>query len=230
MSEFLADSSFFCITLTLVVFSLASAAQKKSKLAVLNPVLVSAVLIIGALLVLDIPNETYQSGCQLLTYLLTPATISLSISLYVQYQNLKKHLGCILIGVVAGTVCSIGSVYLICTLTGMDRVLMVSLLPKGVTTAIGAALSEELGGIAAVSTAVIILAGIVGHMAGPLLCRILKIDDEIAQGVAFGTASHVIGTSKAVEMGQLAGAVSSLSLTIAGIVTAVLLSFLAPYI
>ena len=230
MNEFLTSSSFFCIALTLIVFSLSSALQQKTKLTILNPVLVSAALVIAILLALDIPNEVYQSGCQLLTYLLTPATICLAISLYEKFRELKKHLWCIAAGILAGTVCGIGSVYLLCTCMGLDRVLLVSLLPKGVTTAIGAALSEEMGGIAAVTTTVIILAGIVGNMAGPVLCRLLKINEEIAQGVAYGTASHVIGTSKAVQISQLAGAVSSLSLTIAGVVTAVLLSFLAQYI
>ena len=230
MHELLTGSSFFWIALTLVVFSAASVLQQKTKLTLLNPVLVSAALIIGFLLAFDIPNEIYQSGCTLLTYLLTPATICLSISLYEQFQKLKKHLPGICAGILAGTVCGIGSVYLLCTAMGLDRVLLVTLLPKGVTTAIGAALSEELGGIAAVTTAVIILVGIVGNMAGPLLCRWLKIEDEIAQGVAYGTASHVIGTSRAVQVSQLAGAVSSLSLTVAGMITAVGLSVLAQYI
>ena len=123
-----------------------------------------------------------------------------------------------------------GSVYLLCSIMGLDRVLLASLLPKGVTTAIGAALSEELGGIAAISSAVIILSGIVGNMIGPALFRWLKIDDEIAQGVALGTAAHVIGTARATQIGQLAAAVSSLSLTIAGIITAIFLSFLAQYL
>lgn len=230
MTEFISFSSFFCITLTLVIFAFASALQQKFKLALLNPILISSLLVVAALFILDIPNETYQAGCQMLTYLMTPATICLSISFYIQYQNLKQHLWCVLAGVIAGTVCSIGSVYLLCMFFGLDRVLLLSLLPKSVTSAIGAALSEELGGIAAISTAVIILSGIVGNIAGPLMCRLFRIRDEIAQGTAYGTASHVIGTARATQVSQLTGAVSSLSLTIAGIVTCVLLSFLAQFL
>ena len=230
MNELLISNSFFCVALTLVVFSLASMLQQKTKLTILNPVLVSAAVIILSQFLLDIPNETYQAGCSLLTYLLTPATICLSISLFEQYKKLKGNLLCIFAGIMAGTVCCMGSVYLLCSIMGLDRVLLASLLPKGVTTAIGAALSEELGGIAAISSAVIILSGIVGNMIGPALFRWLKIDDEIAQGVALGTAAHVIGTARATQIGQLAAAVSSLSLTIAGIITAIFLSFLAQYL
>lgn len=230
MADFIGNSSFFSVTLTLVAFAIASACQKKWKLSLLNPILLSAIMIIVVLKLLDIPNETYQSGCQFLSFLLTPATICLAISFYEQYQSLKKHLAAVFAGVLAGTVASIGSVYLLSRLFGLDRVLTLSLLPKSITTAIGAALSQEIGGIAAVSTAVIIITGILGNIAGPVLCKLFRLRSEVAQGVAFGTASHVIGTSKAIELSELTGAVSSLSLTLAGIITCALLSFLAQYI
>lgn len=230
MSEFFSGSSFFCVALTLITFCIADAAQKKWKLAILNPIMVSAIMVILVLFVLDIPNEVYQSGCQVLSYLLTPATICLSISFYSQFQALKKHLPCMAVGVLAGTICSLGSVYLLCTVFGLDRALLLSLMPKSVTTAIGVALSEEVGGISAVTTAAIVVTGTFGNIAGPWLCKIFRIKNEIAQGVAFGTASHVVGTAKAAELSQMAGAVSSLALTIAGLATAVLLSFLTQYI
>lgn len=230
MHEFLQGSSFFAVALTAVAFSIASVCQKRWKFALLNPILLSAAMVILVLNVLDIPNEVYQSGCQFLSFLLTPATICLAISFYEQYQSLKKHLPAVAAGVLAGTVVSIGSVYGLCRLFGLDRVITLSLLPKSVTTAIGAALSAEIGGIAAVSTAVIVITGILGNIAGPALCKLFRLKSEVAQGVAFGTSSHVIGTSKATEMSQLTGAVSSLSLTLAGIVTCVLLSFLAQFL
>lgn len=230
MHEFLQSSSFFAVALTAVAFSIASVCQKRWKFALLNPILLSAAMVILVLNVLDIPNEVYQSGCQFLSFLLTPATICLAISFYEQYQSLKKHLPAVAAGVLAGTVVSIGSVYGLCRLFGLDRVITLSLLPKSVTTAIGAALSAEIGGIAAVSTAVIVITGILGNIAGPALCKLFRLKSEVAQGVAFGTSSHVIGTSKATEMSQLTGAVSSLSLTLAGIVTCVLLSFLAQFL
>lgn len=230
MTEFIQSSSFFAVALTLVAFSVASACQKKWKLAILNPILLSAIMVIAVLKLLGISNETYQTGCKFLTFLLTPATICLAVSFYEQYQSLKKHLAAVTAGVLAGTVASIGSVYLLSRIFGLDRVLILSLLPKSVTTAIGAALSEEIGGIAAVSTAVIVITGILGNIAGPALCRLFRLKSEVAQGVAFGTSAHVIGTSKATELSQLTGAVSSLSLTLAGIVTCVLLSFLAQFV
>jgi len=230
MHDFISGSSFFAVALTLVVFSFALFCQKKWKLAILNPILVSAVLIIALLSILDIPNATYQAGCSILSYLLTPATICLAISFYEQFQSLKKHLLAVAIGVLAGTVASIGPIWLMSKLFGLDRALTLSLLPKSVTTAIGMALSEEIGGIGAIATAAIVITGIAGNIAGPALCKLFRIKSEVAQGVAFGTSSHVIGTSRATELGQLTGAVSSLSLTLAGIFTCLLLSFLAQFV
>ena len=230
MTEFVNSSSFFCVTLTLVAFCAASALQKKWKLAVLNPIVLSAAAIIVVLKVLQIPNTVYQSGCQILSFLLTPATICLSISFYEQFQNLKKHLAAVAAGVAAGTVASVGAVWALSRLFGLDRALLASMLPKSVTTAIGVALSSELGGIAAITTAAIIITGIFGNIIGPALCRLFRLDDPVAQGAAFGTAAHVIGTTRAMEMNALAGAVSSLALTLAGIITCILMSFLAQYV
>lgn len=230
MREMLSESTFFCVCLTLLAFSVGSFFQKKWKIAILNPILIGAGLVMGVLLLLDIPNETYQAGCQVLSYLLTPATICLAISFYEQFQALKKHLSAVCVGVAVGSVCSLGCIWLLSRLFGLDRALTLGLLPKSITTAIGAALSQELGGISAVTTVAIAITGIFGNMVGPTLCRLLKIKDPIAQGVAFGTSAHVIGTTRAAEMSQLAGAVGSLSLTIAGIITAVALSLLSQFV
>ena len=230
MTEFICSSTFFCVTLTLVAFCAASALQKKWKVAVLNPIVLASAAIIAILKILGIPNETYQACCQVLTFLLTPATICLSISFYEQFQNLKKHLGAVSAGVMAGTVASIGAVWGLSRIFGLDRALRASMLPKSVTTAIGVALSSELGGIAAITTAAIVITGIFGNIIGPALCRLFRLDDPVAQGAAFGTAAHVIGTTRAMEMNALAGAVSSLSLTMAGIVTCILMSFLAQFV
>lgn len=230
MTDFLSGSSYFCVCLTVLAFSFGSFVQKKWRLAFLNPILIGAILVMAVLLALDIPNETYQTGCQALSFLLTPATICLAISFYEQFQALKKHLAAVCAGVLAGTVCSLGSIWLLCRLFDLSRPLTIALLPKSITTAIGTPLSQELGGIAAVTTAAIAVTGIIGNILGPTLCKLLRLDDEIARGVAFGTASHVIGTTRASELSQLTGAVSSLSLTIAGIATTVLLSFLSQFV
>lgn len=230
MPDFILGSDFFYVAITLAAFGIGFLIQKKWKLAIFNPLLIATILIMAFLLLTGIPNEQYQEGCEVLTWLLTPATICLAISFYQQFQQLKKHMVVICVGVIAGTICSLGSVYLLCQAFGVDSAITVSLLPKSVTTAIGRDLSIELGGIAAITTAVIVVTGILGNIIGPALCKLLKLDDPIAQGVALGTSAHVIGTARAAQMSQLAGAVSSFSLTFAGLVTSILLSCVAQFL
>ena len=166
----------------------------------------------------------------MLNYLLTPATICLAISFYEQYRAMRSHMGALMIGTVAGTICCLGTIYILCRFWGFDRVLTLSLLPKGITNAIGVVLSEEIGGIAAITSTGIAVTGTFCNICGPALCKLFKIEHPIAQGVAFGTASHVIGTARASEMSALAGATGSLALTIAGLFTALLLSFTAQFL
>lgn len=226
MTDMLANSAFFCITLTIGAFCLGAVCQKKWGLAILNPIITGAALVMLTLTVLRIPVEAYQENCKLLSWLLTPATICLAISFAEQLEKLKKHLAAVIAGVLAGTVCSIGSVVVLAKAFGLSEVLTYSLLPKSTTSAIGMALSEQAGGISAVTTVIITVTGILGNIAGPAVVKLLRIREPVAQGVAFGTTSHVIGTSKAVELSPLAGAVSSLSLTLAGLVTTVIFSAL----
>ena len=230
MTEFLNESSFFCVALTLVAFGGASALQKKWKLTILNPIVLSAAVIVVLLKALDIPNETYQAGCSVLSFLLTPATICLAISFYEQFNALKSHLAAVAVGVLAGTVASLGSIWLMARIFDLDQALTASLLPKSVTTAIGMALSVEIGGVGAITTAAIIITGIGGNIAGPLLCKLFRLEDEISRGVALGTSAHVVGTARAAEMGRMTGAVSSLSLTLAGIITCLIMSFMAQFL
>ena len=230
MYDFCTSSSFFAVCLTLIAYSFGTFCQKKWKLAILNPILIAATLVILVLNLLDIPNAVYQTGCAFLSYLLTPATICLAISFYDQFQKLKAHLAAAFWGILAGTVASIGTIWVLAQGFNLDAAITGSLLPKSVTTAIGVALSNELGGIAAITTASIVITGILGNIAGPSLCRLFRLKSEVAQGVAFGTSAHVIGTAKAAELSQLTGAVSSLSLTVAGLITAITLSFLTQFI
>ncbi len=223
MGEFLSAGSFFAVALTLLIWRLACALQKKTHSVLLHPILVSVAGIILVLLVLKIPNTAYQQGMSAFSWLMTPATVCLALPLYEQVKVLKKNLPAILAGVLAGTVTSLLSVFLLGRLFRLDRAMLVSLLPKSVTTAIGGPVSEALGGVGSITVAVIIVTGILGSMLGPSLCKWLRITDPIAQGTAIGTAAHVIGTSKANEMGALQGAVGSLSLSVAGLLTAFLL-------
>ena len=167
------------------------------------------------------PYAHYKEGTRLLNWLLTPATVAMALPLYNQFKVLKKNLPAALAGITAGTLTSLVTIALLCRLLGLEQTVAASLLPKSVTTAIGIVLCEQAGGAVGLTTAAIIVTGILGSITGPWLCRLLGITDPVAQGVAMGTASHVIGTSKANEMGQLQGAVSGLSMAAAGLLTAV---------
>ena len=230
MKALLMENGYFFLLLTLTAFSIGRVIQAKGKIAIFNPLLIGAVLVILCLKVLSIPNSAYQEGCRMLNFLLTPATICLSISFYEQFSTLKKQMGAMLLGLILGSICCMGSVYLMSRIFSLDRVMTLSLLPKSITTAIGVPVSQEIGGIAAITSAVIALTGILTNMLGPSLCKWFRISDPIAQGASFGTAGHVIGTSKAAELSRMAGAVSSFSLTCTGIFTTIVLSFLAQYI
>lgn len=215
------------ITLLPLVFSMAIfqgclLLQRKWKSPLLSPLLITALVVIGVLKLTGYANADYQTGMKTISWLLTPATICLAVPLYEQVQVLRKDLKAIFAGILAGTLTSLASVLLLCILFRLDDVLTISLLPKSVTSAMGMALSEQSGGNAAITTAVIGVTGVVGSMVGTPICKSLKITNPIAQGAAFGTAAHVIGTSRASEISQLTGAVSSLSLTTAGILTAIL--------
>ncbi len=222
MAEFLENIPLFPIVLTLGTFQIGLWCQKKLKTPLCNPILVSVILVIGTLLLTGYPLEYYQEGVKGLSWLLTPATICLALPLYEQLKTLKKSLPAILAGVAAGTVTSLVLVLGMCCLLGADRQLTVSLLPKSITTAMGIALSAPNGGLEALTTVVIVVTGILGAIVGSTLCKLLRLTDPEAQGVAFGTASHVVGTSRASELSALTGAVSSLSLATAGILTAIL--------
>lgn len=221
MAEFLSSISLFPLVLTIGAYQVGLWCRKKWNNPICNPILIAVILVVGVLLLTKLPVETYQSGTVGLQWLLTPATVCLALPLYEQLKILKKNLPAILIGVAAGTVASLVAILLMCHLFRLEPQISVSLLPKSITTAMGIVLSEQNGGIPALTTAVIIVTGILGSLIGTMLCKLLRIKDPIAQGVAFGTASHVVGTAKATELGQLQGAVSSLSLATAGILTAV---------
>lgn len=224
MRELLCNSSSFCVALTVGCFCVGSACQRKWKKAVFNPIIIGGALVMLVLTVTDIPVEVYQENTQVLTWLMTPATICLAISFAEQIRSLKAHLWAVLAGVLAGTVCSFFCVAAMSKVFGLSEVMTWSLLPKSVTTAIGVALSQQAGGIAAITTVAIVVTGVLGNAIGPTLAKWFRITDPVAQGVAFGTASHVIGTTKAAELSPVAGAVSSLSLTLAGLLTSVIFS------
>lgn len=222
MTDLLTELSLFSLVLTIGAFQIGLWCQKKTKSALCNPILIGAMLVIGILLLTGISPQQYQEGTGGLSWLLTPCTVCLALPLYRQMKILKKNLPAIAAGIAAGTVTSLLVIFLLCLLFGLDRQITVSLLPKSITTAMGIVLSQQNGGIAALTSVVIIITGILGSIFGSVLCRLFRLSDPISQGVAFGTASHVIGTSRATQIDPLAGAVSSLSLAVSGILTALL--------
>ena len=211
----------FPVLLTLAAFRVGQLCQQKWKKPIFNPTLIGMILVIAFLLSTGMDTGFYTGGMRAMSWLMTPATICLAIPMYEQFQVLKKSLKAILAGVCAGAV----SCMLVITAAGLllrfEQSILISMLPKSVTTAIGVSLSELFGGMGGVTTAMIIVTGIFGNMIGTVLCKLFGITDPISQGVAFGTSAHVIGTAKANELSQLTGAASSLSLVVAGLLTAV---------
>lgn len=226
MADFLESISLFPVLLTLGTYQFGLWCQKKARHALCNPLLIATILSIAVLAATGFDPKVYQTGTAGISWLLTPATVCLAVPLYEQLKVLKKHLPAILAGVVSGVVTSLLSIFLLCRLFRLEDVVTISLLPKSITTAIALALTEQSGGISALTTFAIVITGILGNLSGSAFCKLMKLTDPVAQGVGFGTASHVIGTSRAMEVDPLTGAVSSLSLAVAGILTAILFPFL----
>lgn len=230
MSELLRQCSLWAVLLTVAAYQAGLFLKKKTKLGICNPILIAAVLIIAFLLVSKVPNQDYQAGMKSISWLLTPCTVSLGIPLYTQLQKLRNDLPAILVGVLSGTAVSLGSVIVLCRVFSLEGMLAASLLPKSITTAMAIPLSEGSGGLVPLTTSAVILTGILGGVMGEGLSKLFRLRSPIAQGVAFGTASHVIGTSRATELSELSGAVGSLSLVAAGIVTAIVYPLVLPLI
>ena len=219
MSSILENSLFFGVALSIGTFILGTLLKRKWNFFLFNPLLVAITLTIATLLVLRIEYDSYNESAKYLTYLLTPATVALAIPLYEQLTLLKKNLTAILVGIASGVLCSGVSIFSMALLFGLTHKQYVTLLPKSITTAIGMGLSAELDGYVAITISAIIFTGLIGNIAGDLLCRMLHIKHPIAKGLAIGTATHVMGTSKAMEIGEIEGAMSSLSVAVAGIMT-----------
>lgn len=218
------------LVLTLTAFYAGQKLQQKFRSPLLNPILTAVILVLVFLFATGSSVKTYQSGMTYISWLLTPATVCLAVPMYEQFKLLRKNLPAIAAGVAAGAVSCLVMVLLFAVLCRFSPELTISLLPKSITTAIGVVLSEMSGGMTGVTTAAIVFTGIFANIMGPAFCKWLRITDPIAQGVSFGTAGHVIGTSKANELSPLTGAVSSLSLVVAGLLTAVLFPLVVNFI
>lgn len=219
VSNVLEWSAYWGIVVSILGYAFGVAVNKKFKNGFANPLLISIVFVIAVLIVFNIDYEKYRESSELLSWLLTPATVCLAIPLYEQINLLKKNYKAVAGGIIAGVFTSLISVWLFCILFQLEEGIKVSLLPKSITTAIGMGLAEELGGVDTIAAAAIIVTGIAGNVMCKGICKVFKITEPVAVGVAIGTSSHAVGTTKAFEIGQVEGAMSSLSIAVAGIIT-----------
>ena len=215
------NSPLFGILLTLVTFEIGVTISKKFKYSFLNPLLIANVLIVGFLLLTGISLESYNVGGDYISIMLSPATVVLAVPLYRQISKLKQFWKPILAGIFAGSLTSLVCVIVASKLIGLSDTLMLSLLPKSITIPMGSVVSAQIGGIPPVTIIAITITGITGAVSAPAVCRFCRIKHKVAQGIAIGTASHALGTTKAMEMGEVQGAMSSLSIGVAGLFTAI---------
>lgn len=212
-------SLFFGVAISVGSYIIGYYFKKRYNYFFFNPLLVAIVSTISILLLFNIEYTEYNNGAKYLSYLLTPATVALAIPLYEQTKLLRKNSTAILIGITSGVLTSFISIFAMALLFALDHTQYVTLLPKSITTAIGIGMAEELGGYVPITVSTIVITGLFGNITGEALCRIFGITHPIAKGISIGTSTHVMGTAKAMEMGEIEGAMSSLSVAVAGCIT-----------
>lgn len=215
------DSVFFGVLVSLAAYSLGLALKIKTGWSLMNPLLISIILVICVLLVTGVSYDSYSAGANSISYLLTPATVCLAVPLYQQVELLRRNFKAVMLGILSGVLASLVSVFLLAMLFHFDHADYVTFLPKSITTAIGIGVSEELGGHVAVSVVVIIITGVLGNIFAEGFLKLLRIKEPIAKGIAIGCSSHALGTAKAMEMGTIEGAMSSLSIVVCGVMTVI---------
>lgn len=219
MSNFLNDSLFAGVSISLIAYMIGVFLNNKYKMPLFNPLLVSVILSIVVLVVADVDYEVYNAGASYLSWFLTPATVCLAIPLYEQLHVLKKNWFAIILAIVSGVITSSVTILVLSKIMKLNHKEYVTLLPKSITTAIGMGLSEEMQGYVTITVAVIIITGVIGNVLGEVICKIFRITHPVAKGLSLGTSAHVLGTAKAMEMGDVEGAMSSLSIVVAGLMT-----------
>ena len=227
MMEALTSTPLLGLILTAAAFALARWFQKKTGWVLANPTVVSAAMIIALLLLLDIPYDDYARGGDFVNLMLSPVTAILALGIYNQRDILKKNFIPVLVGCTVGCAVSMGSVLLLCRLFGLDQAVTAAMLPKSCTTAIAVGIAEAKGGVVAIAVACVIIAGTVGAVGAPVFIKWFHVTDPVAQGLAIGACSHALGTTKAREIGELQGAMSSIAIGICGLL-AVLFSLFLP--
>ena len=229
MNEVVQNLTFFGAALSIFAYILGLLLKKKFKLAILNPLLIAVICVMAVLLIGHVDYESYNVSAKYISYLLTPATVCLAVPLYEQQSLLKQNLKAVIIGLLSGVFASLTGILVMSKLFHLSHEVYVTLLPKSITTAIGMGVSEELGGIVTITVAAIIITGILGNVIAEFVFAIFKIKEPVARGLALGNASHAIGTAKALELGAVEGAMSSLAVAVAGLVTVVLASAYAHF-
>lgn len=221
MSE-LWSSTYFGIALSILAFWAGEKLQKKLKSPLCNPLLFAILVIVLILLLFDIPYDSYNNGGAIINMFLAPATACLAVSIYTKLQLLKENAIPILVGCTVGSLTSMGSVYLLCRLFGLDDSMTASLLPKSITTPIAVEVCQTHGGIVPVTVIAVIFTGILGSILAPYLIRLFRVKNPITAGLSIGACSHAVGTSKAIELGEIEGAMSGLAIGVCGILTVIL--------
>ena len=215
----------FLLTLVMGSFLLGVFLYKRTQITLLQPLLITMLIIIPFLKITGIEYHTFYEKTNILNFMLGPSVVALGYVLYEQIENVKGNVISILTSVFVGCVVGIVSVVLIAKAFGADRLLMASLAPKSVTTPISISLAEKDGGAPALTAAFVVICGLFGGLVGPIILRRLGINSKIAKGLAMGSSSHALGTARAMEMGALEGAISGLAIGIMGIMTALLIPF-----
>lgn len=215
----LLQTPLFGIVISILAYEIGLFIYKKTKFPLFNPLLIAIILIIGFLLIFRIDLQTYNFGGEFISLFLSPATVILAVPLYNKLEILKKSYKEILIGITIGSTVSVISVLTLSKLFKVEKSILLSLVPKSITTPVGVELSKQLGGIPSITVAAIVITGILGAVLAPILCKIFKIEDKLAIGIAIGTSSHAAGTTKAMEMGETEGAMSGLAIGVSALVT-----------
>lgn len=217
------DTPLFGVSISIIAFFIGIYINKKTNKAILNPLIVSSIIIIGFLLYFDIDYEIYDKGGNIISFFIAPATVVLAVPLYKNIRLLKGKWFNVLIGVTLGSLAGLFSIYILSKLFKIEAIVMISLLPKSTTAAISMEIAEHIGGIPTLTLAFTVLTGNIGYFMAEYIFKWFNIDDKMSKGLALGTTSHVLGTAKAMELGETEGALSSLAITVAGIVSVFLI-------
>lgn len=221
MDSIVQSSAYFGFFITLFGYWVSTQIAKRMRSTLCNPLLLTIIFIIAFLKLADISYASYDNGAKYINYFLTPSTVCLAVPLYRQLKLLKEYAGAILISIMSGTAACAIMIFGLAKLFLLENSIYASLVPKSITTAIALGMSEELGGLSAVTVMAVFVTGILGAVIANTVFKIFRIEDPVAQGLAMGTASHAIGTSKALELGEIQAAMSSLAIAVTGILTVI---------